>query len=566
MRLNSKIVRALLLAGGCLAHGNISTASAAIANVSVINFAFVPATTNINVGDTVVWTWQPNANNHNVTSTSATPAWTASETMDYPAAFTNTFSIAGSFPYKCSIHLFTGSITVDSGSGSVSGSSVAISSPSTGEIYTSPATVNLTTTISGDVANVEFFTNGGSAGSVTSAPFSLTLTNLQPGPYAVTAMGTADGTATNSAEVDFLVVTNYSSVPGTPPGRNFNKPGNILIADQFNNRVVEITPNGQIVWSFGLGPDDFSANSIIGVNDAERIGTWTLMAGTGTPSGIDPSATNGASDNRVLLVDSFDRPIWQYGQFGQAGFGANQLNGPVQCTYLPTSHILITDQGNDRVIEVTLDKNIVWSYPGNNTNAPDQLNSPNSAELLTNGNILIADEGHNRAIEVTRDDVIARTFTAGGTASGIEFASRLPNGHTLLADAANSRAVEVDANDKIVWEYFTTNSPGSISAPTPSRALRLRNGDTLISDQFNNRVIRVNHARHIVASYGLRLDGGGVIGNNTGYNTNSVDKGMFAPYDAKVINDFTGLTPPVDNTADSLNEADPPPSSSGSEW
>jgi hypothetical protein len=333
----------------------------------------------------------------------------------------------------------------------------------------------------------------------------LTLTNLQPGPYAITATGTAGGTATNSAEVDFLVVTNYPSVTGTPPGRNFNKLGNILIADQFNNRVVEITPNGQIVWSFGLGPEDFSANSIIGVNDAQRVGTWTLMAGTGTPSGIDPNATNG-------------RPIWQYGQFGQSGFGANQLNSPVQCTYLPTSHILITDQGNDRIIEVTLDKNIVWSYPGNNTNASDQLNSPNSAELLTNGNILIADEGHNRAIEVTREDVIARTFTASGTAGGIEF------------------------------------------------AIRLRNGDTLISDQFNNRVIRVNHARHIVASYGLRLDGGGVIGNNTGFNTNSVDKGMFAPYDAKVINDFTGLTPPVDNTADSLNQADPPPSSSGSEW
>ena len=38
----------------------------------------------------------------------------------------------------------------------------------------------------------------------------------------------------------------------------FNRPGNILIADQFNNRVVEIDQSGKIVWSFGLGPDDFS--------------------------------------------------------------------------------------------------------------------------------------------------------------------------------------------------------------------------------------------------------------------------------------------------------------------
>ena len=33
----------------------------------------------------------------------------------------------------------------------------------------------------------------------------------------------------------------------------FNKAGHILIADQFNNRVIE-DPAGNIVWSFGLGP------------------------------------------------------------------------------------------------------------------------------------------------------------------------------------------------------------------------------------------------------------------------------------------------------------------------
>jgi hypothetical protein len=63
----------------------------------------------------------------------------------------------------------------------------------------------------------------------------------------------------------------------------FNQPGNTLISDQFNNRVIEIDRQGQIVWSFGLGPRDFTANSIVGVNDAERIGRNTLMAGTGIP-------------------------------------------------------------------------------------------------------------------------------------------------------------------------------------------------------------------------------------------------------------------------------------------
>jgi len=33
--------------------------------------------------------------------------------------------------------------------------------------------------------------------------------------------------------------------------------------------------------------------------------------------------------------------------------------------------VLITDQGNNRIIEVSLGKKIVWSYPGSNTNAAD---------------------------------------------------------------------------------------------------------------------------------------------------------------------------------------------------
>jgi hypothetical protein len=336
--------------------------------------------------------------------------------------------------------------------------------------------------------------------------------------------------------------------------REFNEPGNILIADQFNNRVIEVTESGRIVWSFGRGPNDFTAKSIVGVNDAQRIGSFTLMAGTGTPAGVIPQAPDGVADNRVMIVDPFGNIVWQYGQFGQTGDGPDLLNTPVQSTFLPNTDVLITDQANNRIIEVNLKKQIVWSYPGVNTNADDQLVGPNSAELLENGHILIADQGNNRAIEVTRGDVILKTFTDGGTVSICAFASRLPNGHTLLTDSGNSRAVEVDANDNFVWQYVTDTSTHSVGAPLPTRAVRLRNGDTLISDQFNNRVIRVNFAGHIVASYGLPLNGGtGAIGLNVGYDLHTTQKGLYSPYDAKVVGDYTGLTPPFDFDHDGDN-------------
>jgi hypothetical protein len=328
---------------------------------------------------------------------------------------------------------------------------------------------------------------------------------------------------------------------------SFNRAGNILIADQFNNRAIETTPDGEIVWSFGLGPNDFTSSSVIGVNDVQRVGALTLMAGTGTPPGVIPQAPSGVPDNRVMLVNSAGTIVWQYGQFGQTGSGPNLLNTPVQCTYLENDHVLITDQGNGRIIEVNRHNKIVWEYPGPNVNPSDQLNSPNSAELLRNDRILIADENNNRAIEVNHRHEVVKVFTAHGTLGAVAFASRLPNGNTLLTDAGNSRAVEVDARDNVVWQYYTNTDPQSVPAPAPTRAVRLHNGDTLISDQFNNRVIRVNRSGQIVASYGLPLAGGDPLGNNSGYDILTTQGGLYGPYDAKIVGDYTGLTPPSDH-------------------
>ena len=83
----------------------------------------------------------------------------------------------------------------------------------------------------------------------------------------------------------------------------FNKKGNILIADQFNNRVIEVQTNGDIIWQYGLGPTDLSDTSPIGVNDSERVGTRTLIACTGLAPGLDtaPSGTAVSRDRKSVV-------------------------------------------------------------------------------------------------------------------------------------------------------------------------------------------------------------------------------------------------------------------------
>jgi hypothetical protein len=339
---------------------------------------------------------------------------------------------------------------------------------------------------------------------------------------------------------------------GDPPdGGSFNRSGDMLIADQFNNRVIEVNAKHQIVWQFGLGPKDFSARSIIGVNDAQRVGSLTLMAGTGTPGGTagvpECPPPNGCPDNRVILVDRHGNIVWQYGKFGVSGAGPDELNTPVQATFLPSGHVLITDQANARIIEVDEDHHIVWQFgtTGTTGTGPDQLNNPNSAELLENGHILISDENNNRVIEVNRKHQIVWQYPATpdtALLNGAAFSSRLPNGHTLITDSGNSRVIEVTTSGTVVWTYVTNTQPSSNPSPLPTRAVRLRTGHTLISDQFNQRVIEVDNGGNIVRHEGNL--------NSPGYSKTTTKPGLFAPYDAKVIGDYTGLTPPFDRDND----------------
>src|SRR5258708_5894212 len=256
--------------------------------------------------------------------------------------------------------------------------------------------------------------------------------------WRLTALGLAAAALTAGSAA--AAAAPASAAPQTHPG-GFNTKGDILIADQFNNRVIEVNSHHRVVWQFGNGSNVAGPPSLEGTNDAARVGSLPLIAGTGTPPGADPSCTKpaGCPDNRVILVNQAGHIVWQYGKAGVTGSGPDQLNTPVQNTYLPNGDILITDQGNQRVIQVNRAHQIVWQYgkTGAAGSGFNRLNNPNSAEFLANGHILIADENNNRVIEVTRRNRIVWQYGSPANTrilNGAAFASPLPHAHTLLPD------------------------------------------------------------------------------------------------------------------------------------
>src|SRR5258708_19337746 len=87
----------------------------------------------------------------------------------------------------------------------------------------------------------------------------------------------------------------------------FNTPGDVLISDQFNNRVIEVDRNKHIVWQFGSGNPTLcnpGPGAIIGLNDAERLSNGlTLLAGTGIPPNTVTGLPNACLDNPVIVAN-----------------------------------------------------------------------------------------------------------------------------------------------------------------------------------------------------------------------------------------------------------------------
>jgi hypothetical protein len=319
------------------------------------------------------------------------------------------------------------------------------------------------------------------------------------------------------------------AAPSTPS--RFNRAGDVLITDQFNNRVIEVDPlTQQIVWSFGSGNGSLcnpGPHAVIGPNDAERLsGGLTLIAGTGIGAGV-PNTT-ACADNRVIVVNEAGAIVWQYGHAGQTGSGPGLLNVPVFAVQLPNHDFLITDQGNNRIIEVNLRHQVVWRYDP--TSGPGVLNSPNSAQLLSNGDVLIADEGNNRILEVAQNHSIVWEYA--GRLSAPASADRLPNGDTLVADSLNNRIVEISPQKHLVFQYATNTSAGSNPNSVPTCATLLTGGDLLITDQFNHRAFVIDANGSVVYQYG-----------QTNVPGNGFDQ-LYGPYSAYEVGDYTGQTVP----------------------
>ena len=193
---------------------------------------------------------------------------------------------------------------------------------------------------------------------------------------------------------------------------------------------------------------------------------------------------------------------------------------------LSSGNILIADSGAPgkpfipRVLEVTPNDSVVWEY-----SLQSLSSSPRYVERLQSGNILITLP--HKIIEVTRDKKIVWSYgwgkpvkpdTRGYLANPVQ-ATRLESGNTLIVDrgTTNGTVFEITSKKDIVWQFgsftgkcpYTADNTGeqdktdaAAEIPAciffPTGALRLPGGNTLIADKANLLLVEIDPAGAIL--------------------------------------------------------------------
>ncbi|MEZ0369140.1 MAG: cyclic nucleotide-binding domain-containing protein, partial [Candidatus Sericytochromatia bacterium] len=143
--------------------------------------------------------------------------------------------------------------------------------------------------------------------------------------------------------------------------------GGVIVADEGNQRLVWVGPEGEILWEYG------PPHEILSPSYAE----------------VTPQGTILFADSALHLVQEVDRHgklLWGFGHMFLPGDGDDELCEPGYAHQLADGTILIADTGNHRVLKVKRDGTILQRYKGN---ADYPLQNPSHCEVLASGDLLV---------------------------------------------------------------------------------------------------------------------------------------------------------------------------------
>jgi len=191
--------------------------------------------------------------------------------------------------------------------------------------------------------------------------------------------------------------------------------------------------------------------------------------------------------NIVVICDADGKILWSHPtagpKTGHAGHHDIQL--------LDNGNILFHENWTT-ILEMTLDKKIVWSYDSSKANGNQgRAVDVHAFQRLPSALTMIAESGVGRIIEVDKDGKIhAEVKLKPGGTQHTRMVRKLASGNYLVCAENPGVVTEYNGKGEVVWDY-----------PIKTRvfgAIRLKNGNTLIASGSGNSVVEVTPERKVV--------------------------------------------------------------------
>ena len=275
------------------------------------------------------------------------------------------------------------------------------------------------------------------------------------------------------------------NVVGTQPG------GYVLVADRGNNRVLVLSPQGQVVFTYPT-PEDLSQGRRLVYNDDTFVepGGQSLIA-------------NEEDNHAIVRIGLADHSLTVlFGHPGEPGSNSTHLRTPDDAYTLPDGSFTVADAYNCRILFIK-EARIVREYghSGECTHDPPRyFGAVNGDTPVPGGGVLVS--------EITGswiDEIGPQGRLVFAVRAPVEYPSDpqpLPGGRILLADYASPGAILiVDQRGNALWRYKRLQGYGRLDHP--SLAMALPNGNIAVNDDYRDRVVVIDPRRNeIVWQYG----------------------------------------------------------------
>ena len=279
--------------------------------------------------------------------------------------------------------------------------------------------------------------------------------------------------------------------PGSDPSV---LPGDLMIADKKNNRLIVVDPQGRVRWQFPR-PGDLAPGQSFPIPDDAFF----------SRDGREIIATE--EDQFVISVIDIatHRIVYRYGAVGHPGSGPDQLFNPDDAMLLPDGSILSPDIKNCRILLIAPGAHTPSTVFGHTIRPcrhqpPDRLGSPNGAFPLRDGNYLVTEINGDWVDEMTPAGAIVWSTHPPAVGYPSDSNEIAPGRYLTVDYSTPGQVVMFDKTGQVLWRY---RPAGAQSLSHPSLALPLPNGDVVINDDDNHRVIVVDpRTNQVVWQYG----------------------------------------------------------------